>query len=48
LSEIPTGRQLTATGTDAIGRYKLSFQQPRIAADIVLYGNPEAWKPGSR
>jgi protocatechuate 3,4-dioxygenase beta subunit len=43
-SELPTRRRLAATRTDAIGRYELSFQQPHVAADIALYGNPEIWK----
>ena len=41
---VPTRLQLAATRTDAIGRYQLSFHKPRIASDIVLFGNPEVWK----
>jgi beta-lactamase regulating signal transducer with metallopeptidase domain len=41
--EIPTRLRLAATQTDAIGRYQLSFQKPRFAADIAQSGTPEIW-----
>jgi hypothetical protein len=44
VTAVPTIMRLAATRTDAIGRYELSFQQPHVAADIALYGNPEIWK----